>query len=469
MGRLAEIFRERRRGVVEDIRQEFAVPAPGVASALRDGLREFSRRLDASYTIVSRRYSLWRLLEEHIDGPWAGVAGPPRVLATAVHPSLLDMKASRCGKVLPDGGRVDANSANEVVRCINSWHVLLVAARDSAEELLSGSDGRRGLDRWLEKETTPRVRTAEASSVERWLESLNAMIFLFRNLVELRGARDDSNGYEWSEVVRQKILRVEIEAGLRQELVSEEVLIRRTGLSPATIAEENRSRLFHAATLRTINQYCTICWRETTKYEHYKRLVFGPLDGLRSSVSLSSKFCWLHVPSNDRTRYWVDRRQADEIRKLRWRLYERSRCGFVDGLLPTKGVDRQEAAKIAYDIHRNDLRGGVVPVGSPKLRDRVAALMGRGLTQSQIADQLGVSRQAVSKVVKRLREIWAAKAREIESIDPATNEIIGWADLAPQVKEMKARGLSVADMAKEIGVYRHTIDAMLRWENGKQS
>ncbi len=462
MGRVAEIFRERRRGIVEDIRQEFAVPTPGVASALCDGLREFSRRLDASYTTVSRRYSLWRLLEEHIDVPWAGVSPPPRVLATAVHPSLFDMKASKCGKVLPDGGRVDANSANEVVRCISSWHVLLVAARDSAEELLSGSDGRRGLDRWLEKEATPRARTAEASSVERWLGSLNAMIFLFRNLIELRGA-DDSNGYEWSAVVRQKILRVEIEAGLRQELVSEEVLARRTGLSLATIAEENRSRLFHAATLRTTNQYCTICWRETTKYEYYKRLVFGPLDGLRSSVSLSSKYCWLHVPSNDRTRYWADRKRADGIRKLRWRLYERSRCGFVDRLLPTKGVDRQEAAKIAYDIHRNDLRGGVVPVRSPKLRDRVAALMGRGLTQSQIADQLGVSRQAVSKVVKRLREIWAAKAREIENIDPTTNEIMEWNTLAPKVKEMSAKGFAAADIAKEFGLYRHTIDAMLRW------
>jgi DNA-binding transcriptional regulator LsrR (DeoR family) len=88
--------------------------------------------------------------------------------------------------------------------------------------------------------------------------------------------------------------------------------------------------------------------------------------------------------------------------------------------------------------------------------------MGKGFSQSEIARRCGVSRQAVNKVVKRLKEIWLAGRREIDCLNPVTNEIMEWDVLLGRVQELLAEGCPRADIATRLGVYRHTVDAMVQ-------
>ncbi|WP_037587491.1 helix-turn-helix domain-containing protein [Stenoxybacter acetivorans] len=61
----------------------------------------------------------------------------------------------------------------------------------------------------------------------------------------------------------------------------------------------------------------------------------------------------------------------------------------------------EQARKLAYErAHTRKPQ----PKRSPAMHDKVRTLLAQGLTQAEIARRLGVSRQAVWKVAKRIDE-----------------------------------------------------------------
>lgn len=461
--RRTDVHRARRQLAIEDLRAQFSRQDLGCSSALAKGLHGFTIRLTPSHTLRSRRHSIWSLLKMHVDSAWTETARAYGASFKGIPPGLIDMKVSCCGATGILHLQGQGASRERIADSIETWIKLLQGARRTLEAKVTNGSGRRGLDEWIAPRRSGAAKRPGHDKLLIWLGSMNALIYLLRNLQRFDSGYGRSEGDEWSLALRKKIWRAEIDAGLRHEEMDPVKLSKVTGCSLASVREEIRSRDMHAATLKVTNQYCRICWRETTKYAFLRQLVFGPYEDLPASGgALSRKYCWLHMPKTDGSRYWVDRRREGAINAQRLNLYKPRKAAFVSALIPKNGVDDQEARKLAYDLNRNRLRSDVAPESELKLRDRVALLMGKGFSQSEIARRCGVSRQAVNKVVKRLKEIWLAGRREIDCLNPVTNEIMEWDVLLGRVQELLAEGCPRADIATRLGVYRHTVDAMVQ-------
>ncbi|WP_228396942.1 helix-turn-helix domain-containing protein [Limnobaculum xujianqingii] len=131
--------------------------------------------------------------------------------------------------------------------------------------------------------------------------------------------------------------------------------------------------------------YCVLCWRLSLRSERMlqAKQPVPPDAGIRR---LSDRYCAEHNPSDPRSRYWTDRRYKDA--------FERELALLLHDL----AMDRQQARKLAYE--RAHVRKAP-PKRSPLMHEKVRELVAQGITQAEIARRLGVSRQAVWKVVKR--------------------------------------------------------------------
>lgn len=312
--RRTDVHRARRQLAIEDLRAQFSRQDLGCSAALAKGLYSFAIRLTPSHTLRSRRHSIWSLLKSHVDSAWTETARTYGASFKGIPPGVIDMEVSRCGTTgvlhLEDQGASDERTTDS----IETWIKLLLAARRTIEAKVTNEPVRRGLDEWVATGRSGAVKRPGYGKLITWLGSINALIFLLRNLQRFDSGYGRGEGDEWSLALRKKILRAEIDAGHRQEEIDPVKLSKVTGCSLASVGEEIRSRDMHAATLKITNQYCRICWRETTKYAFLRQLVFGPYEDLPASgVALSSKYCWLHMPKADGSRYWVDRRREGAI------------------------------------------------------------------------------------------------------------------------------------------------------------
>lgn len=130
--------------------------------------------------------------------------------------------------------------------------------------------------------------------------------------------------------------------------------------------------------------YCTLCWRLTLRSEKMQQAKqpVPPDAGIRR---LSNRYCAEHNPSDPRSRYWTDRLYREA--------FERELAALSDD----HTVDMQQARKLAYE--RAHVRKPQ-PKRSLERHKKIRELLAKGMTQAEIARRLGVSRQAVGKVVR---------------------------------------------------------------------
>ncbi|MCY1554178.1 hypothetical protein D9M68_907320 [compost metagenome] len=84
-----------------------------------------------------------------------------------------------------------------------------------------------------------------------------------------------------------------------------------------------------------------------------------------------------------------------------------------------------------------------------------------GLSQSEMARRLGISRQAISKAKKSLESLMNAH-RAGSYINPLTGEAQVPDSVIASIKDALGRGLSVAAIAKEAGLTKGTVDGLAR-------
>ena len=95
------------------------------------------------------------------------------------------------------------------------------------------------------------------------------------------------------------------------------------------------------------------------------------------------------------------------------------------------------------------------------LREKVWLMHCEGLSQSGMAQRLGVSRQAISKAKKSLEELVNAH-RAGNYINPLTGEAQVPECIRDDIQDALRRGLSVAAIAKEVGLGKGTVDGLIR-------
>lgn len=171
---------------------------------------------------------------------------------------------------------------------------------------------------------------------------------------------------------------------------------------------------------RRVQEFCELCWRPT---EYVSRKESHPRDP--SADHKNKRFCSKHHPSNSPTLYRTDHRYKRAFENEFWHQMRLAPSEYaIDFPLPTETTIAARR-KAAYDL----VHAGLHPPDDDRkrrysLKEEVYVLKQEGMSQSDIARRLGISRQAVSKAWKRVQEVLRrrelALTREsgVEAFDP---------------------------------------------------
>ena len=118
--------------------------------------------------------------------------------------------------------------------------------------------------------------------------------------------------------------------------------------------------------------------------------------------------------------------------------------------------------KVAYD----QVHSGLHSIRSDKvsslgLREKVWLMYKEGLSQSEMARRLGISRQAISKAKKSLELLMNAHHAG-SYINPLTGEAQVPELIRDAIRDAMMRGISIAVIAKEVGLSKGTVDGLVR-------
>ena len=161
-------------------------------------------------------------------------------------------------------------------------------------------------------------------------------------------------------------------------------------------------------------QYCDLCWRPSERYEATSEKKFT-----KSTIGVSKQFCKYHnrnTPEGEKN-YMRDQRYKKSFQNEYKALSDASRsqffppinwyCNFL------KDLTIDERRKLAYELARSGLNKGE--------RSEILRLYGKGMNNTQIVKELGISRGTVSRNIKFSEN----KIKEILSncyLDLETNE-----------------------------------------------
>jgi len=206
--------------------------------------------------------------------------------------------------------------------------------------------------------------------------------------------------------------------------------------------------------------YCELCWRETMRSGVLTR--YRDLHPGASGRGLSDRYCEVHNPSAAGSRYRADLPYKSAFMAELGALNLNGVSVFSFRFPLPNGADTQERRKTAYDQVHARLRAVATKNGSSAgLRERVWMMRSGGLHQAEIARQLCISRQAVSKALKSLGEL--VKTRSVERyLNPVTGEVALDGDVFGRIKALPSQGLTVSDIAAQTGLFKHTIHQALR-------
>lgn len=382
----------------------------GCDAELAAGLSAFSSELLPSHSLTSRRYSIWTALRRHVDQPFARTIAS---FSLPWHSSLLDGFSPSAAWRSP-GQHV----LNQLALEPEARHSL-IKARPNAEQ------------------------HAEIESVliamERWEECLR---FAIRSAQEANACNTAGR------------------AVFASSLGTVSALLRSLrSLRPRYGNDAKHGRLADATTRPDQGTFCELCWRESMR----SKALRSPI-GKASDGRLSSRFCETHDPSCPTSRYRVDLRYKEPFQAELNALYGFCESTYEFRFSLPRSADEQEVRKTAYDLVHSRLRTlESVSAGS---KERVYALHREGLRQAEIARQLGVSRQAVSKALKDLESLVQARQEDAE-LSYSTGEPLSLSEdsaesIRSEILRLCEKGFSVAQIARRLNRYRHTIDAIVR-------
>ncbi|RMS89285.1 hypothetical protein ALP57_200021 [Pseudomonas coronafaciens pv. oryzae] len=442
------------------------------------GYRAVLGRLTVSSSLTSRRYPIWPLVRANLDGPFdlclAGYEGEwaKRLLtgarlsemANTPPPFYAAPYVARCGT---DGGGLTAD----------------VLARglipDRPENIPEIDWQLQNLDRWdsnirvaIRSLLSPNGAPFEgAESLCGALESIRDLFRLMRHFRPLRtkalrdfdAAIDDrtrpqDGGYCelcWRVSIRSSRLD-ELAAQQRYE-VGEIVRSGQCQLS----AEEQEARMAQAWMLESSLQLSPSCTLISKAEAAKLRLVFERFRVERIVAgNLSSRHCHVHKPGS--AKYHADLRYKPAFQRHLSALSRLGRSEFAFNFLPPSSPDIQEIRKVAYDQVHAGLH--VVTTGKPSslgLREKVWLMHEEGISQSEMARRLGISRQAISKAKKSL-ELLMNTHHAGSYINPLTGEAQVPEPIRKAIRDATVKGLSITVIAKEVGLSKGTVDGLIR-------
>ncbi|WP_339541478.1 helix-turn-helix domain-containing protein [Pseudomonas sp. RA_15y_Pfl1_P12] len=259
----------------------------------------------------------------------------------------------------------------------------------------------------------------------------------------------------WRVSIRSSRLQ-ELEAQQRYE-VGEIVRSGQCQLS----AEEQGAKLAQALMLESCLKLAPSCTLISKAEAAKLRLVFERfrIDRILAG-NLSDRYCAVHKPGS--AKYHADLRYKAAFQHHLSALSGSGRSEFAFNFRPPSAADIQEIRKVAYD----QVHSGLHVVTSRKapslgLREKVWLMHQEGISQSEMARRLGISRQAISKARKSLESLMNTHHAG-SYINPLTGEAQVPDPARKAIRDATMKGLSITVIAKELGLSKGTVDGLVR-------
>lgn len=322
-----------------------------------------------SFSLTSRRYSIWSQLREHLDAPVAHLIQRCRSICDS---RLLDGFAPSSSGRNPPTFYLDKEAAAKAK--LYGHHVADVVPFQQRAHAQLGS----ATDRSIE-------------TLFVWDANLNAVVLSTPSFQSSMVAEKLATQFCSTMLTLRNLLSL-----LRHFRAQR-------GPDPFGFQDGVHPQLPDNKTRNQGQSFCELCWRPTMRSAAMGRCSRTP--DVRSR-QLSNRFCAEHDPSDPKSRYRVD---------LRYKKVFQQECLFgtrlavLEGISPPSFESQEEHRQAAYKRAHSGLRP-LSKADTPSLREQAWALAHQGVRQADIARQLGVSRQSVSRTLKRMREIVAGVA-----------------------------------------------------------
>ncbi|MBN2990535.1 MarR family transcriptional regulator [Pseudomonas cedrina subsp. fulgida] len=225
--------------------------------------------------------------------------------------------------------------------------------------------------------------------------------------------------------------------------------------------EEQEARLAQAWMLESSLRFSPFCILISKAEAAKLRLVFERFRIERIVAgNLSSRYCHVHKPGS--SKYHADLRYKAAFQRHLTALSGAGRSEFAFNFRAPSAADTQEVRKVAYD----QVHSGLHVVTSRKtpsfgLREKVWLMHVEGISQSEMARRLGISRQAISKAKKSLESLMNTQHAG-SYINPLTGEAQVPELIRKAIRDATMKGLSITVIAKEVGLSKGTVDGLVR-------
>lgn len=362
-------------------------------SSFSNGLRLFADSLTPSHSLTSRTPSLRAIMRQHLDQPFLEVLSN---YSGQWDQSLLEGKLlSEMPYESPSDSvcrHPDEMTADWYIRNLQAWDERIRRAIHSVHDTISFDPEPTIIDDWDFDDTNAdpllQENSKEFSVRTEFTHTLDCVRLTLKHLIYFRPKSGT--------VPLQRRRQLEL-AGLHPPLGP--ILDSRTRPQSGT--------------------YCQLCWRTTmrSKAMTAQKHPNGPASQARKQ---SNRYCHVHNPSDPKSKYRRDlpykKLFNDELLAFDYGL---GQSQFILPPILPSGPDEQEVRKAVYEMIRMGTHSISPKEGAPpRLRQRILALYRSGMTQSEIARYLGISRQAVSVEMKKIQAYLAQRSRDIN--DPTS-------------------------------------------------
>ncbi|PNF71891.1 hypothetical protein CXK96_15630 [Stutzerimonas stutzeri] len=446
------------------------------SAAFKAGFESVFSGLSASSSLTSRRYPIWPLVREHLDdvfddcveqykGDWAKellsgarlseMARRPPLFSAVPCPRTAAHRDAALAVVIVESGFEGAkiDSMPEI-----DWQLLNLERWDSNLRFAQRS--------LLDLTGTP---DPNAYALCGALESVRELFRLFRHfrprltkaLMQfdaLMDCRTRPQGVAycelcWRESIRSKKLQ-DIDAKEGREVGA---LLR----SDSHTEDEREVRWAQAMLLKA-NQHLppAVALISKTDAAELDRIFERCRVDRMTAGNLSQRYCSIHKPGS--SKYHADLRYRDAFQRQISVLMGLARSDYGIDFQPPAAADMQEVRKTAYDQVHSRLHAIAPKRGaSLGLREKVWLMHGEGISQSEMARRLGVSRQAISKAKKSLEALISTQHAGCY-LNPLTGEAHVSELTRNNIRDGLERGLTVVAIAKEVGLGKGTVDGLVR-------